>query len=155
MSLTSDSKHLALTKQLWHCLTARNSLWESQEPILDKVAVSKLFPGPEVAQIQQSQMSAEQPCPSPFILKKNYSLASQSPPDTPNRSSHLFLDKSHNFSSFLSGLLCQSSCFKCMQQALYSRDLSQEQGEEHWETFDKMPVVQIRLQRELFLQQLP
>lgn len=27
--------------------------------------------------------------------------------------------------------------------------------DEHWETFDKMPEVQIRLQRELSLQQLP
>lgn len=27
--------------------------------------------------------------------------------------------------------------------------------DEHWETFDKMPVVQIRLQSELSLQQLP
>lgn len=28
-------------------------------------------------------------------------------------------------------------------------------ADEHWETFDKIPVVQVRLQRELFLQQLP
>lgn len=66
--------------------------------------------------------------------------------------SHLFIDKPHVSSYFK----CITTSMQLLQVHLHIARTDVKNGEhEHWEAFDKMPVLCMRLQRELALQKLP
>lgn len=63
-----------------------------------------------------------------FYSAKTTALCPSLPLKHPTGLLTFFLTNHEIFLFFWSGLLCQSSCFRCMQHALYGRDTSQEQG---------------------------
>lgn len=86
-----------------------------------------------------------------FYSAKTTALCPSLPLKHPTGLLTFFLTNHEIFPFFLEWITMPEQLLQVHAAGIHPRN----RAEEHCETFDKMPVVQIRLQRDLFLQQLP